>query len=407
MDNWPSEARTAAELPGLRIGRFVRVCRLGAGGMGEVWKAWDIAGGRWVALKQFLGPEHNRARFQREARMSSFLRHPSIPAVYHATDEYIAYELLPGRALDVDPPRDPESVARIGRDVARAVQHAHELGILHRDLKPSNLLLDGSRVYVLDFGLARTQQPDGISWPGLVIGTPGYLSPEQARGQTDLDERVDVYGIGAVMYDLLSGRPPIEGADAEDTLQRTVVDAPAPLRTDAGLARIVMTCLAPERDERYSSAAEVARALDRWLRLRTLRRRARWFAPLLLLPFLVFAIPSPKPASLPLAEAPAERGERLLLTYVRSGHLDPDLVDRAVRCLEREAPTDLAQALLLYYRDHRTADARKALEEAWTRKPEAGYALWLGLWSWNSNERQFWLSRAVRLDPRSPAREMK
>lgn len=389
MEPWPSEAQTAASLPGLRIGRYVRVCRLGSGGMSEVWKAWDIATGRWVALKQFRGTPEDRRRFLREAKMIASLKHPSIPALYEATDDHIALEFLPGRSLEIDPPRNPESVARIVRDAALAVQYANEQGVLHRDLKPANLHLDRDRVYVLDFGLARTHQPDEMSWPGLAIGTPGYLSPEQARGETDLDARTDVYGLGAVLYFLLSGRAPVDGADIQEVLLRTATAAPEPLPGELG--RIAAKCLDLDRDLRYATAAEVARALDRWLTIRTWKRRAwRW------MPFLAFALAAgfalrPEPPRFapvaPLATAPREDEEAQL----RSG--DPERVERAVRALERRDREPLTEALLLYYRDRRTADAQGVLERAYREEPRGAYARWLGHWSWNSQDRQFWYSR--------------
>ncbi len=263
---------------GPRLGRYVLAEALGAGGMGEVWKAWDTDLGRWVALKFPTVVESNHARFRREAQTAGKLTHPHIAAIYELGEAegriYIAMQYVPGVTLDTIPREDRRTLAALLRDAARAVAHAHEQGIVHRDLKPRNLMAvsgpAGWHVYVMDFGLARPiEGGDKLSSWGAVLGTPSYMSPEQSRGGP-VDGRSDVYSLGATLYELLTGRAPFQGTTFYETLARVAAEEPARPRLldpaiDRDLETIVLKCLEKDPDRRFATAGELADDLDRWL----------------------------------------------------------------------------------------------------------------------------------------------
>lgn len=248
--------------------KYQRAEKLGAGGMGEVWKAWDPELRRWVALKLLKEEDPELlARFRREAEMSARLSHPHIAAVYEAGDRYIAMQLIPGRTLDQMPGNDPRRIVTVIRQVALAIHYAHEQGIIHRDLKPANIMVtDDGHAYVMDFGLAKTTA-SSFSMSGAILGTPNYMSPEQARGERRIDPRTDLYSLGATLYELLSGHPPLYDEQIHRLLARIITEEPPPLRrVDPELSTIVMKCLEKEPGRRYRTADELARDLDRWLR---------------------------------------------------------------------------------------------------------------------------------------------
>ncbi|MCE9581984.1 MAG: protein kinase [Planctomycetes bacterium] len=285
----PEEAARVG--PEARFDKFVRTRRVGTGGMGEVWRAWDTELGRWVALKFMREQDdpNDVARFQREARLAGQLGHPHIAQVYEtgvANGRYfIAMPFIDGVTLLQFPWKDRRAAIGVIRDAALAVDFAHRAGVIHRDLKPANIMVttvkptgrkgSGKRiaehhVYVMDFGLARsTRRGQDASVSGDVVGTPAYMPPEQARG-----ERVgppgDVYALGATLYEILTGMPPIVAPTAAETLRRIVNDSvrrPSTLdRTiDRELETIVMKCLEKEARTRYRTAADLADDLTRWL----------------------------------------------------------------------------------------------------------------------------------------------
>ena len=260
---------------------------LGRGGMGAVFKGRDRRLGRVVALKFIHGDSPGQIqRFMQEARAQARLDHPNICKVYEVgtVDDkpYIAMQLVNGLPLH----RASRTMkllekVRVMKVVAEAMHSAHEQGIIHRDLKPSNILVssgasaDGTASYepvVMDFGLARdSSDGNGLTESGDILGTPAYMSPEQARGEARrLDRRSDVYSLGATLYDILVGKPPFEDETAVNIILKVMNDTPRPLRSHdptlpEALELIVSKCLNKEADQRYSTAKALAEDLDRFL----------------------------------------------------------------------------------------------------------------------------------------------
>jgi serine/threonine-protein kinase len=258
---------------------------LGRGGMGVVYKARQLKAGRLVALKMVLAGELASAaeveRFAAEARAAAGLDHPNIVPLYevgeHAGRQYFTMKLVPGRSLAEQVARGPlpsRRAAEVVAAVARAVHHAHRQKVIHRDLKPANILLDeAGRPHVTDFGLAKRLDGEaGKTRTGAVVGTPGYMAPEQAAGRgSEPTPATDVYGLGAVLYALLTGRPPFQAATLLDTLAQVTDQPPAPPRLlnpniDADLETVCLKCLEKDPARRYASAEGLAEELDRYLR---------------------------------------------------------------------------------------------------------------------------------------------
>jgi eukaryotic-like serine/threonine-protein kinase len=253
----------------LVTGRYRVERPLGHGAMSTVDLAVDTQLDREIALKRLAEnlarDDDLRARFQREARLAAKLAHPNVVRVYDVgvDDEgrpFIAMEYVDGETLAEvvmrRGPLPPREVAELGIQACRALAAAHDAGLVHRDVKPQNLLLRTDGVLKLgDFGVAVGLEGTRLTMAGTVIGTAAYLAPEQARGE-DVTAAADVYGLGAVLYELLTGRPPRNPATlAELTDTRTI---PTPQDAPPDLARIVMQCLASDPDDRPASAAELA-----------------------------------------------------------------------------------------------------------------------------------------------------
>lgn len=257
------------------VGNYVLVAELGRGGMGVVHKAWDRAHRRWVALK--VVTDHGRleemARLRREVDIVKSLHHPNIVAIYDlaslGTRHLIAMQLVEGRTLSgLLLPVD--RAVKIVSTVAHAVQYAHSRGVIHRDIKPQNIMVDESgKPFLVDFGLAKTaEEAKCVTSVGLAMGTPGYMAPEQAIGRSSrVDRRSDVYALGAVLYDLLVGRPPFRGASPVETLQQVVSQEVLPPtqydpRISKSLEAIVLKCLMKDKNHRYQTAAQLAEELE-------------------------------------------------------------------------------------------------------------------------------------------------
>jgi WD40 repeat protein/tRNA A-37 threonylcarbamoyl transferase component Bud32 len=293
MDGVISSLRTLAQAPSAaampaavpqRIGKYEILSTLGVGGMGIVFKARDIELGREVALKKMLGGrfarEDYRQRFLAEARALARLQHPHIVQIHdfgeHEGQPYFVLEYVPGGSLSdrlAGKPQPPVQAARWAETLARAVQYAHDQGIIHRDLKPSNVLLTlDDQPRLCDFGLAKLLESSDLrTRSGVAVGTPEYMAPEQTEGPEGVaGPAADLYGLGAVLYTLLTGRPPFRAASELDTVM--LVRTQEPVRpgrlqptVPSDLDTICLKCLEKEPRRRYPSALALAEDLRRFL----------------------------------------------------------------------------------------------------------------------------------------------
>ncbi len=238
--------------PGTPLGPYVLLAPIGAGGMGEVWKARDTRLDRIVAVKRLKG-QHS-ARFEQEARAIAALNHQHICQIHDIGPDYLVLEYIEGKPLAG--PQTSEEAVRLASQIAEALDDAHRKGVVHRDLKPANILVtsEGS-VKLLDFGLAKLVSDSEATQTMAVMGTPAYMAPEQAEGKP-ADQRSDVFSFGAVLYEVLTGRRPFE------SLVAAARDEPKPLDAPAALSRLVMRCLAKPLGQRYQTMAEVRIALE-------------------------------------------------------------------------------------------------------------------------------------------------
>jgi len=272
--------------PGTRLGPYEVVSRLGAGGMGEVYRARDTRLDRSVAIKVLPSEMANdpqlKLRFEREARAISQLNHPHICTLHDVGDGYLVMELLEGETLAARiarGPMPPADVLRYGSQVADALHRAHRAGIVHRDLKPANVMITKSGAKLLDFGLAKpasigiaseatTMLGAPLTEQGMILGTFQYMAPEQLEG-LEADARTDIFALGALLYEMATGRRAFEGSTKTSVIAAIVTGQPTPISTlqplvPAALEHLVQKCLEKDPDDRWQSAHDVAEQM-RWL----------------------------------------------------------------------------------------------------------------------------------------------
>src|SRR5438270_1166313 len=274
---------------GSRLGPYEIVAPIGAGGMGEVYKARDTRLDRSVAVKilpaEFADNAQLKIRFEREAKTISQLTHPNICTLYDIGNEggaeYLVMELLDGETLAdrlVRGPLPMRDVLRYGREIAAALDRAHRAGVVHRDLKPGNVMITKSGAKLLDFGLAKGGSieisPDGatqqkaLTQEGTILGTFQYMAPEQLEG-IEADARTDIFALGAVLYEMATGRRAFDGKTKTSLIAAIVGGEPKPIRdlqplTPAAFEHVIAKCLAKDPDQRWQSASDVASELE-WI----------------------------------------------------------------------------------------------------------------------------------------------
>jgi serine/threonine-protein kinase len=254
MDKWT---------PGHRVGPYELLARIGAGGMGEVWKARDARLGRTVAIKR-IKSEH-AGRFDKEARAIAALNHSNICQIYDVGPDYLVMEYIDGSVLSC--PAPPPTALALAVQIISGLEEAHRHGIIHRDLKPGNIMVTREGVAkLLDFGLAKfaggtyADVTGTVTAEGTIVGTAAYMSPEQVEGKV-LDERSDVFSFGAILYELLSGRRCFSGESTVQVMSAVLRDDPAPI--GGPLAHVVTRCLAKRPADRFQTVTELKKALQK------------------------------------------------------------------------------------------------------------------------------------------------
>ncbi len=267
------------ELSGQTIGQYQILEEIGRGGMAVVYKAWQPSLNRYVALKvlpSYLTLDRQFvARFQREAQAAASLRHPNILVIHDVGQQgdlyYIVMEYLEGQTLkqliEQQGPLPPERVVHIVEQVAEALDYAHQRGFVHRDIKPANIFVgQGDQVTLTDFGIAKAAWETHLTRTGMLVGTPEYMSPEQARGE-EVDARSDLYSLGIVAYEMLTGRVPFGGTTPHAVLHQQIYEpppSPAALHPQATgpVEAVLLRALAKKPEDRYPTAGGLAQALN-------------------------------------------------------------------------------------------------------------------------------------------------
>ncbi|MHC4204501.1 MAG: serine/threonine-protein kinase, partial [Planctomycetota bacterium] len=291
-----ADTASGQNLVGQKVGSFEIVEMIGRGGMGVVYLAHDTKLDRSVAVKsipdELQESSTAQGRFQREAKLLASLNHPNIAVIHEIIQQdegtgYLILEYVPGETLAqriAHKPLKLEEALSIGQQVAEAVSAAHDKDVIHRDLKPSNIkITPDDRVKVLDFGLAKASVSEDktventVTQPGRVIGTPAYMSPEQARGK-DTDHRTDIWSFGCIMYEMLTGRLPFEGETATDTLARIIEHQPdwdlLPQSTPMNIRVLLRRCLEKNPQQRLGNITNAAIEIRETLSLGLLTKSA-------------------------------------------------------------------------------------------------------------------------------------
>jgi Tol biopolymer transport system component/predicted Ser/Thr protein kinase len=254
-------------IPGTRLGPYEILAPIGAGGMGEVYRARDTRLERTVAVK--VAAAKFSERFEREARAVAALNHPHLCTLHDVGPDYLVMEYVEGQPLKG--PLPVEKAVEYARQILDALDAAHRIGIVHRDLKPANILVTKNGVKLLDFGLAKVERAKAISaseetvtktitQEGAILGTLQYMAPEQLQGK-ETDARSDLFSFGCVLYEMLTGKRAFEGASAPSVIAAVLEREPAPLEVAPPLARVVKSCLAKDPEQRFQTAREVKTAL--------------------------------------------------------------------------------------------------------------------------------------------------
>ncbi len=263
-----------------RLGHYEIQCAIGRGAFGTVLQAFDEKLQRLVAIKvlarELAATSPARKRFMREAQASAGIRHENVVSVFAVEEQpltYLVMEFVPGvtlhKYLNDHGPLDIAKVLSLGRQIAEGLAAAHLQGLIHRDIKPSNILLEqgpSDRVKITDFGLARAADDASLTQSGVIAGTPMFMAPEQALGQK-LDQRADLFSLGSVLYQMVSGRPPFRAINTVATLKRVTEDTPRSIReiipeTPQWLCDIIGKLHAKNPDDRYQSARDVVDVLS-------------------------------------------------------------------------------------------------------------------------------------------------
>ena len=273
------KAELRAQVQAALADRYTLERDLGRGGMASVVQARDLRDGRMVALKVLhaeLGATVGADRFRREIRVAARLQHPNILGILDSgqTPEgqlWFTMPLVEGEnayeRLRQVMQFEPSEAIRIATAAASALAYAHAQGVVHRDIKPDNIMLAGDQVLVADFGVARavSEVAEKLTATGMIVGTPTYMSPEQASGDKAIDGRSDIFALGCVVYEMLAGEPPFKGPNPQATLMRRFMGPPRPLRPMVQIPehveRAIVRALAKDPAERYATAAEFADAL--------------------------------------------------------------------------------------------------------------------------------------------------
>jgi serine/threonine protein kinase len=256
----------ASPAPGNRVGPYELLVPIGAGGMGEVWKARDTRLDRIVAIK--FSAARFSDRFEREARAVAALNHSNICTLHDVGPNYLVMEFVDGKPLKG--PLPVATAIQYAGQILDALEAAHRKGIVHRDLKPANILVTKSGIKLLDFGLAKHGRPleqtdatltGALTGEGQIVGTLQYMSPEQLQGR-EADARSDIFSFGCVLYEMLTGKAPFAGSSAASIIAAIIEREPAPIDVLGPLERVVKTCLAKDPDQRFQDALDAKRALE-------------------------------------------------------------------------------------------------------------------------------------------------